>query len=291
MLPSITQRVMILLALGVGALCWASAGDGSAWADGGPWLLSGDAATLLLLGVPAVLLGLWVSVTGHPVAGMFVCGGSLMLPAWIGGPIDPWLYASEQPGGYIHAIIESFVWAVLIAGMAMACRIVRSQFRDRLSERLASRHFGASDPWFGPMLPTLIGFMLATAVGLGMTFVLVQSSATGQVTWSVFVAFVVAGLVSQVTVRGGGILVVLLSPMLAAVLGYGYTIMSHANDVALLSAWYSEQLMGWAMVRPIDYASAGLAGCAIGIGVGQALDISRQSTQEQSAGPIETSAD
>lgn len=69
---------------------------------------------------------------------------------------------------------------------------------------------------------------------------------------------------------------------------YGYVLFSFNSHDEVLAAWFTQtssaaagaRMPGPAMALPIHYASAALAGCAIGVGMAQAFDAARVQATE-----------
>ena len=68
---------------------------------------------------------------------------------------------------------------------------------------------------------------------------------------------------------------ILFSPAMVAVGVYGYVVMSYGNPEDLLRAVYNNQFPGVALALPIHYVSAGVAGCAAGMGIAQGIEASK----------------
>ena len=63
----------------------------------------------------------------------------------------------------------------------------------------------------------------------------------------------------------------MLSPLAAATLWYAWVATGGLPEVSLLRAYFTDQLPNAAMGLPIYYASAGVAGAALGLGWSQDL--------------------
>lgn len=279
---------MIAAAAVVGGLVWLGAAEPLSAADGSAGLSLLDARVgvlagglvLLALGLPALVMGLGVSATGHPLSGVFSVSVGLLFLAGAGGSAEGYLRRHALPAGYGWLLVEALLWAGLVLGLLAAVHRLRPGLRRRLA-RLATpkqKHWG-DEIRLGPPdgRAMLAGVVAAAAGGVGCV-VLVQSEATGQVIGSLVLSFTLAGLLAQMLVGPANPVGVLLSPLAVAVGAYGYVLVGagYGSEDALLAAWYARELPGPALVLPIFYASAGVAGAAMGIGLGQAVHAARE---------------
>ena len=276
MLPPLRQRIVLTLSLILGGACLWPMGDGHAVVDAGPWLLRGEGVMLVVLALPAVALGLIASAAGHPGAGLFVLAVSLLMPAMVGGPIDPWLLRLESPGAFTAMAVESLAYAGLIAAYAVVIRALRPKLRGALPGPLRSEHLGSDDPW--RLQPASIATTLGAMVLVGGVFawLLLRSSYTGQVTGGLLAAFVLAGLIVHSFVPRPSLLATAIAPCVVGAIGFLLVTVQFATADDLLKAWFAGDLPGLALARPIDYASAGVAGGVMGAGLAQALAHARE---------------
>jgi hypothetical protein len=68
---------------------------------------------------------------------------------------------------------------------------------------------------------------------------------------------------------------VLFSPALVALAVYVYMMMGFESDRSVLEAWCGQGLPGLVLALPIHYISAGVAGCAAGVGLAQGIDAAK----------------
>lgn len=283
MLPPLRQRVLVTLSVLVGGACLWSMGEGEAVADAGPWLLSGEGVALLLRALPAVGLGLIAAAAGHPASGLFIVSVCLLMPAMVGGPLDPWLYRLGEASGYGTLLAESLAYGVLLAGFALLARGLRPVLRPRLPASLRSEHLGDDDPWGLSAVPLAVNLAIAALVGGVLAWGLLRSSYTGQVTGGLLGAFVLGAMAAHSFAPRVSLLGVALAPMVVAAVGYLGVLVSYGDAEALLAAWFRGELWGLALARPIDYAAAGTAGSVAGFGLGQALARARAEARKPQA--------
>ena len=274
MLPTLTQRLLLAGALIVGGACLWPAGRLAGAAEAGPWLLSSEGVWLLLLAIPAAALGLGVSATGHPTAGVFVVAVSLLVPAVMGGPIDARLYRLDSVASYGGMGLEATAYLLLLAGYAWSVRRLRPPLRQRLPMNLRCAHHGddgAADPWGFAPVPLLLNLAAATLVGGVLSVVLLRSSLSGQVVAGLLLAFGLGGFAARSISPRPSYLGAIAAPLIVALIGYAWVLVRFPDPPSLLAAWFGGELWGLATARPIDYASAGVAGAILGIGGAEAL--------------------
>mgnify|MGYP006266517875 CR=1 FL=1 len=282
MLPPFFQRVLIALALLIGGGClWWTARDGLL--GGGMGMLIGGGWELLLLALPAAAMGVVVSATGHPATGLFVLGVCLLIPAAVSGPIDAALYRLQSVSRFGVMMAEAAMWLVLLLGYAAVLASLRQRVRDALPRVLTGRPGGAHeveepnaghgerDPWGFSPLPLVTNLGIAVIVGGVLGVVLLQSSQTGQVFAGLMLAFAAAGAAAQSFAPRMSVAGVIASPLVVAAIGYAWVLVRFRDNEAVLRAWFEGELWGLATARPIDYASAGVTGCVIGIGIARGI--------------------
>ena len=296
MLPSQTQRGFMLVAilLGVAGWGWAAGrlqpGDGwggwvwaapfgnGAW--GGVWPL----VVLVLVGLPAVSMAAVVAAAGNPlsavvslaVAGAFAFHGESFGEAI--GRADEAGRATEVYWGWAGRLAGWFAWWVVVAALL---EVVRPRLRSRLGQRLTSRHLADGTSLWGIDGKAAVAAGVTAVVGGVLAVVLVRSADTGQVRGGLVLGFAIASLVGFAvapTKRPG---LILLAPGLVALGGYTWATQRYfgltgggdaAAADAFLGAFYRGDLPGVMVVLPIHAATAGVLGCAIGVGIGQVLE-------------------
>ncbi len=286
MLPQLKHRLVIGLALVIGALCWLLALGALTAADGSTGLSLMDAHigtlpaifVLLATGLPAMLVALIAASTGNPLTGAFTISGSLVLLAAMGGRIDGYLQRSTLPDGYRPLVTEALIWLVMLAVIFILIDRLRIKVRPGLSRLAPQKHLGTRTQLTLPSTKPLLAGVVAVALGGFFGTVLIQSSDGGQVNGSLMLGFGVAALIAQMTVPQRNPIVILLSPMLVAAAAYLWVSRSYSSEDAMLADLYSQNLFNLALALPIQYAGSGIAGCAMGVGLAQTLDHVRHST-------------
>lgn len=295
MLPTITQRLLMVAAILIGTPCWLPilpllmAADGSS----GLSLLDaragvfGACALLLLAGLPALLTGLYVSATGNPLSGVFTIGLSLMILAGHGGSMTGLIWrqaerpASEPSGGsiFMQLEIEMALWALawcLVMFLTRRFRmLIRGKWVPSRLKTIFSKTLTEEDtPRFVLHVRPGLAGLLCAALGWILCRFLMQSPDSGQVIGSILLAFVLAGLTARLALPTGNVVYLLLSPLLVGFVSYAYAAVLHgsASSDDLILLWQRGDITGPMFAMPIHWASAGLLGVSIGIGMAQAID-------------------
>jgi len=304
MLPTITQRLMMVAAIALGTAAWSLIYPAPLPADGwaGLWLWDARAGTLwavvLLLraGLPALGLALYVSSAGNPLSGIYTIGFSLLILAGWAGSAEGLFHrqeawASGGGGGlFIRLEIELVLWALAWCFLMFLIRRYRGAIRGRLvPHRLYTPYSSASErlneedtPRFVlHVAPILAGLICAGLGWLGCVF-LIRNPSAAQALGGIFLAFTVASLTARLTVATGNVVYLVLSPLLAGFIAYAHAAIVHADasGTDLIGLVHREQLIGPALALPIHWASAGMVGVATGIGMAQAIDRVRFGTVE-----------
>lgn len=295
MLPSMRQRLVIGGAVVVGALGWLATLGSLRAADGSTGLSLASSpmgfarSTLLVLaaGLPAVALGLVSAATGHPLAGVFAVAISLVALAAAGGPIDGWIYRSSVPADYKLLLLETFVWQLGVCVLLMVIQRLRSPLRSRLPVLATHDHLGVDMSLRFPQAQAIASGLVSALVAALVGNFLLRSTSNGQVIGALLVAFTAGGVAGQLTFYHSNPVGILMSPALVAAAGYGYVIFSFNSEQAFLRAWYEQRVLGIALVLPIFYASAALAGSCMGVGIAQSL-VSHDKSGKSSAAPGST---
>lgn len=280
MFPKIQQRLVILFAAVIGGLVWLTVVGPLRAEDGSPGLSLFFARSTPMLamvlavvaGIPALALAVATAVRGNPLSGVFAWAGALCFLAATGGNIEGWVHRSTNlPGDYGYLIGELFVWfAVLIVCLA-GIQKLRAPLRNRFALLRYDAHLGSDMKIAIPDSTSMMSGLICAVVGGVGCFFLLRDFDTGQVMWSLGLAFAIGGLVAHLCVPNNNPVPILVSPILVAVAGYAWVIKDHNTANAFREAWNSGELPGMALALPIHYASAAVAGGALGIGWGQAL--------------------
>ncbi len=298
MLPTITQRLMMTAAIVLGTLCWLPVLPMLRPADGyaGLSLLDARAGVvwaciaLLLAGLPALIAGLYVSSSGNPLSGVFTIAVSLMIMAGHGGSMQGLIWrqaerATDQPQGgsvFMQLAIEMVLWALAWCLMMFLVRRFRHRIRAAFVPKLLKTPFKKVDvpieeedtPRFVLQVRPAMAGLLCGALAWILCRFIMQTPDNGQVIGSILVAFLLAGLTARLTLPTGNVVFLLLSPLLVGFVSYAYGSVLHGTLSAqeLQMAWQRGQIVGPMLAVPIHWASAGLIGVSVGIGMAQAID-------------------
>ena len=292
MLPIFRQRLLLAAALVVGGLVWSWAAGpmGAADASGGISLFDARIGVLpglvlmVAAGLPALGLGVFVSATGNPLSGVFTVACGLMFVAIGGGPIDGYLQRHALPGAYGWLLAEMVLWAGLWGALLVGLMRGRAWLRPRVGRLSTEAYWPEPEEGYTnwPSVRSLLAGLVSAAVAGGMCTVLLPVTDTGQVVGSLLLGFIIGGLLGQLVAPQASPVAILLSPAALGVAAYGYVLLSPAlsTEQQVLAAWYGRELWGPALALPIFYASAGVAGAAIGVGMGQSISQARAQAVE-----------
>jgi len=280
MLPNLPQRLLIALALVVGGLFCLSVrpllmpGDGM----GGLTLLrapvtwAGAALLVAVAGLPAAALGTVAAASGNKLGGVFAVGVAVGLLGVAGGPIDGWLWRTANPAGYVWLVGEMLLWAAGVIGLLMLIERGHAPVRGRLPALLRSDDRSHPSPLGWPGATGVVSCVVAAVVGGLATYALLQASNAEQVAGAMILGFAVGGLVARLANPNARAAGVLLSPCVVGIAAYAYVALNYVSEPQLLRAWYDGELLNLALALPIHYASMGVAGAALGLGMGQSLE-------------------
>jgi len=123
MFPSLRTRLLIAIGAIVGSMVWVTAarvalGPSSA---GGISLFTapnavGAVVTILIAGLPAILMGLAISSFSNPMSGLFATAIGLCSLSVAGGDMEGWLSRSDAtlPGDFLKLTGETLVWSAAV---------------------------------------------------------------------------------------------------------------------------------------------------------------------------------
>ena len=319
MLPTITQRLLMLAAIVLGTLCWLPALDLLRAADGSSGLSLMDARSgvflacglLFLAGLPALLTGLYVSSSGNPLSGVYTIGFSLMILSGLGGSMTGLIQRQAErprgePGGgsiFMQLEIEMVIWALAWCLLMFLVRRFRDPIRKSMVPRRLKTNFAKGvpieeedTPRFAIQIRPAMAGLLCAALAWVLCRFIMQTPTTGQVIGSILLSFTIAGLTARLALPTGNVVFLLLSPLLVGFASYAVAAVLHgsasAEDLTIL--WQRGQIVGPTFAMPIHWASAGLVGVSIGIGMAQAIDRVRvaenAASEEQSADTADATA-
>ncbi len=266
-------------------------------ADGSPGLSLLDARVgvvwacvwLLFAGLPALLLGLYVSSSGNPLSGVFTIGFALMILAANGGSMTGLIWRqADRPRGkpsggsiFMQLEVEMALWALAWCLMMFLLRRYRIRIRGALVPRKLKTSFSSQMPIEEDDTPRFVlhvrpgmAGLLCAALAFVLCKVLMQTPDTGQVIGSILLSFVIAGLCARLILPTGNVVYLLLSPLAVGFATYALGAVLHGSASAddLILRWQRGEITGPMFAMPIHWASAGLIGVSIGIGMAQAID-------------------
>lgn len=288
MLPTITQRTLMLIAIVAATLAWLAIQLPLTAAHGSSGLSLMDArvgvlfACLLLLaaGLPAMVGAIYVSASGNPLSGIFTTGFALIILAGQGGSMTGLIRRQSAGGGiFTTLMIELLLWALAWCVLMFLIRRFRDFVRGNLvPPRLQtpfSRKLTEEDtPRFVLHVAPIVAGLICSTLGYVGCRYLIATPATGQVIGALLVVFTCSAFAAREFVPTGNVVFLVLSPLIVAVAGYAHMAVTHGTASAqdLIGLWQTGQITGPARALPIHYASAGMVGVALGIGLAQAID-------------------
>ncbi|MEZ6192731.1 MAG: hypothetical protein R3C45_15765 [Phycisphaerales bacterium] len=286
MLPPLKHRLVIGITLVIGGLCWLLALSSLRAVDGSTGLSLMDARVgtasavliVVIAGLPACIAGLLSASTGNPLTGAFTVAGALIPLTTIGGSITGYFQRAALPGVFKPLAVESVIWLVYMAVVLVVIDRLRKRVRPCLSGLAVRQHLGTGTGLTLPNVNALLAGLVATAGGAFVCNLLLQSPDGGQVNCGLVIGFAVSALVAQTALPQHNPVVILLSPMVVAIGAYLWVGSSYTTPDALLADIYSGDLPKLALALPMQYASSGVAGCAIGVGLAQTMEHARRTT-------------
>lgn len=287
MLPSIRQRIIFIIALIPAIGTWLTVAGVLRSIDqtSGFSLFSSGSGTLqaliclILASVVVLLVASVPTITGTLLSGALAFSCSLCVLAGVGGTIDGWMRRSQLPADYGYLMIELIMWLgieiLCLAGIQAAASKVKKQY-PKIATKPLFEPFYFSKPRSQTFMMTLL---MALVSGL-LSAIFIQSTDVGQIIGAVTLSFMIGGAISQsVFTKNQNLLPAVGAPCLVGLVTYTYVLIQFSAKHQVLAAWYNldgqvgsiAHLAGPALVLPIYYASAGLAGGVIGLAVGQTL--------------------
>jgi len=292
---------LLAVTLLVGALIWGWATAGAMPVGGysglSLWAAGAGVVMLALAGLPAVAGGVLLAERGNVLGGPFVVSGALLGVALVGGGMDGWFWrqasAERLPGAYTALAAETLVWlgVVLLPLVVARWRAGGKTTDDEPAGDEMSE--GGSTPGVGGRLVPVgapgagipgagawLGAVIAAAAAGVLIMLMLRTTDPMQVAGTLLASFAIGAMVARTFLPGADELPVLVSPAVVAVAAYLYVAWSgqYGSTAATLAAWYSKiipdptgpaALPGVALALPVAYASAGVLGCTVGIGIAQ----------------------
>lgn len=295
---------MMVAAVVLGTLCWLPILPMLTHTAGWEGLSLMDARSgvamaclmLLVAGLAAMVSGLYVSSAGNPLSGVYTTGFSLMILAAYGGSMNGLIMrqaersAGQPTGGALFRQlgVEMLLWALAWCLLMFLIRRFRDRIRERLVPRRLKTPFATTAPieeedtprFVLQVRPAMAGLLCAGLAWVMCRF-LMQTDAGAQVIGSILLAFMLAGLTARLAIPTGNVVFLLLSPLGVGLAAYVVASVNYGTVSAeeLIQLWQRGTLAGPMYALPIHWASAGLIGVSIGIGMAQAID--RVRTEEQ----------
>jgi len=302
----------MVAAIVLSTLCWLPVLDFLRAADGSSGLSLMDARVgvfwacglLFLAGLPALLTGLYVSASGNPLSGVYTIGFSLMILSGLGGSMTGLIARQaerlngEPSGGsiFMQLEIEMVIWALAWCLMMFLVRKYRVWIRNNLVPSRLKTNFAKDvpieeedTPRFAIQIRPAMAGLLCAAIAWVLCRFIMQTPNTGQVIGTILLSFTIAGLTARLALPTGNVVFLLLSPLLVGFASYALAAVLHgsasADDLILL--WQRGQIVGPMYAMPIHWASTGLIGVSVGIGMAQAIDrvrVAESAQAEQAQG-------
>jgi hypothetical protein len=181
------------------------------------------------------------------------------------------MWRSRLPADYRNLIIEMLIWQAMWVVMLVVIEYFRSPLRTHLPALAFTDHLGVDTKIRFPQTQALLAGVVSAVVGGLGCWLFIRSSDPGQVIGAMIVAFTLGGLLGQLLAPQTNPIGILLSPAVVAVASYVWVMYQYNGNDAVLQAWYTRRFFAPALGLPIYYASAGVAGCALGVGLAQAM--------------------
>ena len=297
MFPALPHRLFILASILLGSWVLASAAPVLHSADGStaPSLMMarngvvGALMMVVIAALPIIVLSLIGSSVGNPLTGLFALATALWILSAQGDTIDGWIRrtSANLPGDYVKLAVEMVIWLALLTGFLFLVTLARLPLRRALPLLTTEHHLGEPITLRSKWLPALVsGVVTAIVAGVLASFLL-QTPEKGQVIGGLILAFLIGGLVGDMASsflfqkHPANPMGILIAPALVAITGYLITAMSYDDGADFLKAYFNTRAAGLAFALPLDYASAGVAGAALGAGWSQVMLHGEQSQNAQ----------
>jgi len=290
---------LLFIACCLGGGCWyfaiphlraADLSDGLSLADPAVGTPSAIGA-LLAFGLPMIVGAILVSCSGSVLSGPFVLGVGLTVVSGFGGSIDGTLRRYDEAGAlatlYPALALEVVGWGCALLVLLVLIHRVRKPLREKLPGPLVSGQ--VHKRWRSnlrmPDGSALLAGLVSCAAGGLMSGILLRSATGPQVIGALLLSFTVAGMLGRTLVNRPRVIVILLSPCIVGLVGYLWLWRTTPDAAQIMPRYFTDKLMPLGLALPIHYASAGVMGAAIGIGLGQGLLMGSHAAREvQDAG-------
>jgi len=282
MIAPIWQRIGIALGVLLGSFCWLGVLPSLKSATGTQGIVLLDApmgvmACLLVMAaaVPILVLSTVLCAVGRFTTGVSVFAGSLLVLAYTGGSTMGWLQRVDLPGAYWQLITEMLLWQVMLLG---AIALIY-QFRPAVHRQLPAlirRNSQWKTVLKKPGVNELIAAVISCVIALIMSYLLIQNASINQILCSLVFSFALGAGIGQTLMPNTNPVAIFMSPCVVAIAAYLLVLFRYEDQLLVVQALFygsepggaiTAQFPGPALALPIHYASAGLLGCCIGIGI------------------------
>lgn len=286
MLPTLRQRLILLVGLLAGVWLWMQSAHALRAADLSPGITLTDAAAgvlpafgyFLAGGAAAIAAGLLAGSTGNVLSGPFVISAALLGLAGVGGSIDGVLRRSAE-ADTLAALYPKLAGEIVAMTVGLVLFIfVLAKLRPWLRERLPGRLISydkSSSRWSAkvarPDASAALAGLITMAAGGLFASVLIRSSANQQVIGALLLAFTVAGMLGRMLVNRPNVIGILLAPGVTGLIAYAWAWRVSGDGSTVMARYFAGEWPPLALALPIHYLSAGLLGAALGAGLGQGL--------------------
>ena len=287
MFPTLPLRLLIAATILLGGWVLVSAAGTLTSADGSGGLTlmmshAGVAQALiivLLAAIPAIAMSLVCSSIGNPLSGIFSLTTAIWFLSAKGDTIDAWIRRNDAnlPGDYMRLIFEVIVWAALLTGFIALLVPLRSKIRSALPMLANQPHLGEELTLSKKWLPAMVSTVVTAIVGGILASFLLRTPDKGQIIGGLILSFMVGGLIGDLACtflfqkHPANPMGIILAPSLVAIVGYLLAANGYRDGTEFLKAYFDTKAAGLALALPIDFASAGVAGCALGAGWSQVM--------------------
>ena len=175
MFPTLRNRLIIVAAAIIGGIvwCWAVPSLQAADHSPGPSLTTANGGAvhatvmLLVIGLPAIVLGLIASATGNPLSGLFAAGAALCALGGAGGSIQGWLHRPgvTLPGDFGWLALEVWVWYVGVVMFLLVAIWLHRRLAEAAPALSRQPHFGGDLKIGLPKAPALVPGAITAVIG------------------------------------------------------------------------------------------------------------------------------
>ena len=287
MFPTLLVRLLVAATIFLGGWVLVSAAGTlhSADGSGGLTLMMSHAGVLpallivLVAAIPAIAMSLLCSSIANPLTGIFSLTTALWFLSAKGDTIDAWIRRNDAslPGDYMRLAMEVILWAAMLTGFIFLITLLRPRIRTALPMLAREPHLGEEPTLRRSWLPVAVSTLVTAIVAGILASFLLRTPDKGQIIGGLILSFMVGGLVGDLACtflfqrHPANPMGLILAPSLVAITGYLLAVSGYRDGTEFLKAYYDTKAAGLALALPMDYASAGVAGCALGAGWAQVM--------------------